>query len=522
MKIFVFLIALFSSTVCLAQEFNNLPLTEKELNLAVERSYSMGTTQGFSGIRPYSRVELLNVYHETKDPYIYKYIQKDLMEIGLSPDGKTAASDFYIEPLSEITFRAYTFNTDVPNKERYCLENMEGNCLDEGLTTFLNLTGQGRIFKNMTFFYEGQLENSKEETRALLKKAYIKLKTGVISWEFGKDSLWLGHGYRGSLLLSDNAEPFLLFKVQVERPFNLPIQYTFFHGWLDDFNILGHRLAWKPFSILELGANQTAVYSKDKGFKVWDWPHVLFSSEENAPAAKFNTDQRASLDAALYTPFLNKIPYLGLKGGKIYAEYGGEDMYAWWQKEDKVWHGPLGFEFLGQGILLGLFLTTGNTDFRYEYTENYIDHPILYDLYDKYGLPYAQKTNSWYRNIPFLYKGAMMGHVMGPEAEDNFFELKQRFSNLTFTVFYDRQRHHIYNKISGYDVPKTIPEKKQQFGLDVLYSWKKFEIDGTVIYNRYTNVNSNPNVLEPGHGYNILVGVGAKELITGIAIKYIW
>lgn len=526
MKFFIFFIVLFSSTVCLAQEFNNVPLTEKELNIDVERAFSMGTTQGFSGIRPYSKVELLNVYHETEDPYIYKYIQKDLMEIGLSPDGKTAASDFYIEPITDITFRAYTFDTDVPNKKVYCLENAEGTCLKSGLNTFLNVTGQGRIYKNLTFYYEGQLQNDKEETKALLKKAYIKLQTGVVSWEFGKDSMWLGQGYHGSLLLSDNAEPFPLFKVQVERPFNLPIQYTLFHGWLDDFNLLGQRLAWKPFSLLELGLNQTVAYSKKKGIEVWDWPHVFVSSTENSgpTTSKFNNDQRASLDAALYMPFLNKLPLL--KGGKIYGEYGGEDTYAWWQKEDKTWHGPLGFEFLGQGIMMGIFLTTGKTDFRYEYAENYESHPMLWDWYHHVGVDYPSKGEQWYREIPFLYNDVVMGHVMGRAAEDNYWELKHKVSDVTVTVFYDRQRHHIYNSEDQYNVFRTVPEIRRQYGIDVLYSYKKFEIDGTFIYGKYTNVNNNPAPLQvdrPGpNQYNIVAGSHASETIVGMGIKYLW
>lgn len=521
-RIIFLLVCLFcviaNATPVFSQEFNNIPLTDREMNLEVERAFAEGVTNGFSGIRPFSKVELLNAYHDTKDVHIYRFIKKDLMEVGMSPDGKTIPSSFYLEPLTDVTFRAYNFSTNVPGKKKYCLENMEGNCLDEGFNAFTNVTGQARLHNNVTFYYEGELKYSKEETKGLLKKAYIKVKTGPVTWEFGKDSLWLGHGYRGSLLLSNNAEPFPLFKVQVERPFDLPLQYTLFHGWLDDFNILGHRLAWKPFSILELGANQTSVYRKDKNFKVWDWPHLFFSSEENVPGATFNTDQRGSLDIALYMPFVNKVPYLGLKGGKIYAEYGGEDTFAWWQKEDKTWHGPLGFEFLGGGYILGLYLTTGNTDFHYEYAENYESHPLLWDWYAANGINKASKGEQWYRGIPFLSKDLLMGHIMGPEGENNYFELRHRISDLVLTGFYERRRNHLYNKIDQYNIFPATPVERRQFGLEALYSWKSLDLSATIIHNVYRNTDISNDPLK----FNIVPGLSSKETVIGVGIRYIF
>lgn len=518
LRIIIFVISIFITRAiyCYAMEFNNLPFTDKELNIDIERAYSMGLLQGFSGIKPYSKDELFKVYSATEDhKNIDKYIEKDIATL----------NRFFIEPLSDIKLRLYYFNTTVPGKERYCIENTEGSCLDKGLTSFINFTGQGRVNENIVFFYEGQTKTSGEVKEASLKKAYIKLRTGKVTWEFGRDSLWIGHGYHGSFLLSSNAEPFLLFKFDTEEPFRLPLflskigefKYTIFHGWLDNFNILGHRLGYKPIPLIEIGANQTAVYRTDKGYKITDWPHILFSSEENVPGAYYNTDQRGSLDIALYMPFLSKIP--PLKGGKIYAEYGGEDTFAWWQKEDRTWHGPLGFEFLGQGIMLGLFLTTGQTDLRLEYSENYRSYPIFFDWYKKHGINYASKGERWYRDIGFLNDNVIMGHHMGPEAEDLFIELRHRFKNFTVTGFYDRERHHLYEKIDQYHIYKTTPEIRNQYGLEViLQGWKQFELSTQIIYSRYENVDTDPSPLK----INVNEGRNANELITGFSISYRW
>ncbi len=514
-----------------AEGFNNVPITSRELNLDIERSVATAALDGFTGIKPYTKAELINVYGITKDEYLYKYISKDLIDLGMSPEGKTS-SEFYIEPLSEIKFRAYTFNTDVPGKTRYCLENMEGTCLDKGLTTFLNVAGQGRLNKNITFFYEGQVRNSSEGTDTTLKKAYVKLRTGIVSWELGKDSIWLGHGYHGSLLLSNNADPFLMFKFDTEEPFRLPFflsklgefKYTFFHGWLTDFNIIGQRIAWKPFSILEFGANQTATYDNEKDYKITDWPNILFSAEDNVAGAKYNNDQRGSLDVALYMPFLSKIPYLGLTGGKLYAEYGGEDVFAWWQEEDKTWYGPFGFEFLAGGYMAGIYLTTGKTDFRFEHAENYITRPLFYDWYTEgfraqWGVDAhrAFQNPAWYRSIPFTYHGVILGHHMGPEGEDNYFEVKHRIGKFTITASYDRERHRIYE--TYYEQAfKVTPEKRKSYGIDVLYSHKQWEVNVMAFYNKYENVDANPDPLK----YEIKEGLDVDELVAGVGIKYLW
>lgn len=521
-----FILLLFFSSInshAYADEFNNISLIESGLSAEVERSFSMGIASGFGGIRPFSEIELLNIYNQTQG----EDIKKNILTAGLSSEGESPSSYFYIEPISDIKFSVYEFSTDVPDKKRYCLENIEGTCIDEGLTTFLNLAGQGRLFKKITFFYEGQIKDSSEGVTGDLKKAYLKLKTGIVSWEFGKDSIWLGHGYHGSLLLSNNAEPFPMIKLNTEEPLHIPylgqFQYTLFHGWLDDFNIMGHRLAWKPWTVVEFGANQTSVYSKNHDYKIWEWPRIFSASEENTPGSKYGTDQRASLDIALYLPFLGKIP--PLKGGKLYAEYAGEDLVAAWQPEDKHlgWIWPFGFDFLTGAYMIGGMVTTGDTDIRVEYTENYKSTPLFFDIYKYYNLPYYYDANEWYVSGPyFTYGDSLLGHHMGRDADDLFLEISHKFRNLTLKVFYDKERHRIY-EITGSQgdnkiVEAATPEFKYQHGLDVSYKTGKYEINALIVYNEYKNVSGSTDPLN----VTPVQGMNAYEWITGVGIKYFW
>jgi hypothetical protein len=357
-----------------------------------------------------------------------------------------------------------------------------------------------------------------------IRRVYSKYKLGPLEFEVGKDSLWLGHGVHGSLLLSNHAEPFPLAKLTTDQ-FRLPsflrylgeFKYMLFHGWLEDFNVLGHRFGWKPFSLLEFGFNQTPVYLHGKDYTIWDIPNIFFSSEENTGInPRFNNDQRASMDVALYLPFLNRLPLL--EGGKVYAEYGGEDSIAWWQEEDE-WVGPIGFEFLAQGIMLGGLFTTGSTDLRIEYSENYRNYPIFFNWYKEHGLDHATQGLAWYRNIPFLNNDVLMGHHMGPEADDLFISLKHRFTKFIVSAFYDRERHKFYEYANNFHVVgSTTSETRHQYGLNLTYHRKNFVIDGMINYITYSNVDTAPEALT----INISEGQSAQELVTGVGIRYLW
>lgn len=386
-----------------------------------------------------------------------------------------------------------------------------------------SLEGEGRIYKRLSFYYEAQIE---DDDTVKLKKAFAVLKTGSVSWELGKDTVWLGHGYHGSFLLSDNAEGFFLFKFKTDEPFRLPwifsgigeFRYELFHGWLDELNIIGHRLSIKPIQYVEFGANQTVVYDKGRGYKLTEYPHVFVSSEENSGAkSNFDNDQRASLDLAIYMPFLSKIsPF---KDGKLYAEYAGEDSYAWWQKEDGKWVGPLGFDFLSSGWLYGLFLTTGKTDFRAEYAQNYVNWPLFYDWYKKSGS--STYWDFWYsKDDRFSNDGINMGHHMGSHADDLFFELSHKFNAFSFKLFYDKERHGlgaiIIDETTGVGYYNNTPEIRYQYGLIPSYKFERFNISAYFIQNYYKNVDFDNDPLV----FDIRKGTNKKELIGGMSIEF--
>ena len=427
---------------------------------------------------------------------------------------------YVIKPVSRITFQDsyYSDHADRP----YCFENSEGRCLDKQNNFFTTLEGDAQFGNRFFVYYKTELN---EDNRVSLKKAYGLLRMGIWSLEVGKDTIWVGPGYHGSLLLSNNAEGFNLVRLRTEEPFRLPwifshigeFKYDIFRGWTDNPGILGHRLSWRPVPLLEIGANQVVYIPRGKNYDVWQYPHIFFSSADNvgSEGQSYNNDQKSSLDVALDMPFLSKVsPFVN---GRIYAEYGGNDTYALWQKEDaaRMRHEPLWkklrwpfqFDFLNIGWLTGLFLTTGDVDFRFEYAQNYASYPIFYDWYAEFG-PQYRRHGPWYSNLNTLH-GMIMGHEMGNDADDYYLEMNVRHAPGSLKIYYDQERHGLSSNVT------YPPERRNEYGLRPAYQYENFLFFADLIYNHYKNVNFSTNPVQ----YDIHAGTELDEFIAGLGVE---
>jgi|WetSurMetagenome_2_1015567.scaffolds.fasta_scaffold25464_3 hypothetical protein len=431
------------------------------------------------------------------------------------PDSSTQVTSsfaekwYHIYPISDWSIRTYTLSDGHPNPF-YQLFNSDGDFINKGFNTFTQINGRAEAFNCLSFRYRLQLQNLE---RVYWQRFNFAYRDSSISILVGLDSMWLGHGYHGSLLLSNNAPPFTMVKFQTEKPFRIPyvgkFNYLIFNGWAENFKILSQRISYFPASWFEFGINQTIVYKKN--YKLWEFFKVLSASQENLPG-HFNNDQRASMDVALYMPFLKD--FTPIENGKIYFEYAGEDIYAWWQPEDGKWIGPIGLEFFDTGITTGLSLETKNSILHVEYSQNYSNKNIFHNVHA--GSNYALYTKKWYRTIPFVNYGSIMGHHMGPEADDIYFELQHRFKNIGIKVFYDKERHGL---VSGYGTVYSVnkyPEKFIQFGCEFNYRWNNVNTSLSIVKNNYQNIDRDPDVLE------IISqrGTQAQSLIIGLTLSY--
>lgn len=395
--------------------------------------------------------------------------------------------NFY--PLSNLTLRTYNLSGNSPFG-MFRLYNSDGDFIKKGSNLFLQLNGELNLFRYFNFYYRLQMKN---KDNVYLHRLNVFYRDRYISIGAGMDSVWLGHGIHGSLLLSNNAYPLKLVKFQTENPVKLPyigkFKYLLFNGWAKNFKILGQKLSYLPLDWFEFGINQTVIYKQN--YKFWEFFKVISASQENLPGY-FNNDQRASLDVAINLNFLNS--FTPIKRGKIFYEYAGEDIYAWWQKEDGKWIGPVGFEFFDTGYSFGLWIETEKNHLIFEYSQNYKIKNLFREVHT--GTSYQNFTKKWYRTVPFINYDAIMGHHMGPEADDFYFEFKHSFKLFDAKIIFHKERHGL---ASGYGTvynASDSPEIVFQYGLEIKYYMKNFNATLLLMVNDYNNIDRNPDLLE--------------------------
>ncbi len=419
---------------------------------------------------------------------------------------------YNIYPLVNFSIRAYSLSGGHPYNY-YQLYNSDGDFINRGFNSFFQIKGGADAFYRFFFQYRLQIQNL--ETVYWQRFNFI-YRDSSISLLAGLDSIWLGHGYHGSLLMSNNAAPFRVVKFQTEKPFRIPyigrFSYLIFNGWAENFKVLGQRIGYFPVPWLEFGVNQTVIYKRN--YKFWEFFKVITASQENLPG-HYNNDQRASLDVALHLPFLKKIS--PITNGKIYFEYAGEDIYAWWQPEDGTWLSPIGIEFFDPGIMTGFLFATENLILRGEYSQNYSIKNIFYNVHTERFKSYSLYTKKWYRTVSFVNYGSIMGHHMGSEADDLYFELQHRTSFGRVKFFFHKERHGL---VSGYGTVYSVsdyPEKFIQIGSEINYRWNNLNASFLIMKNYYKNIDRHPDVLE------IISQRGsyAQSLIFGLSLSYL-
>lgn len=432
---------------------------------------------------------------------------------------KTAEVGFFrINPLNSLTLGWVNLSTTYP-VERYTFPNQDGTFADKGSNFYLIGTGDGGISSFIDFNYDLRL-NTIEGAR--FKKGSVFFRSNSISLEVGRNNIWFGSGQYGSLLLSNNAEPFTLVRFRTERPFNIPyigsFHYTLFHGWPRNFNIFGHKLSWLPISWLEFNIKQTNVYSGK--YKFIDYLKMFTGREANIKNELGKTDSRASFGTAVSLNFISNLSNT-ISDIKLYLEFGGEDLYAKWQVSDAyldkdLWIGPFGFQLLDTGLLSGLAVSISQADIFLEYAQNYKNHYIFYDPY-KGMRPY---NVSWYRHTlqpPFKNNGAIMGHHMGSSAEMLSLHYRHSFSHFSTSIIMSRR--HRWNIILGAIDLRTFkegPAERQDSFLGLVeYHYNRFSCTIMITYNMYKNADINPSPV-----INTPVASRrADEVLFGLVIK---
>jgi hypothetical protein len=344
----------------------------------------------------------------------------ELVQLGVL-DGSHSASS--IKPLED-PYAKYLYAKNTPD-----LENRRGDVFQSGSNYRAGLASRGTLYDTFAFYLHPEYAGSSEGRNDVdLIEGYGKVGLGSLELEAGRDSLWWGPGYHGSILMSNNARPFDMLKISNPQPILLPwifralgpVKAEWFLARLEadrDYPhalLTGLRLNIKPHPLVELGASRVVLYggqgAQRLGFFDYFTPLLATHNQD------WN-DGLAGFDGSILIP----LPKNGiLRSIKLYADAAGEDEANHFPSK---WGDILGVQFND-------ILKTGRTDFRIEYADDIVP-----------GSPNVFYTHSQYTS-GYTYEGRVIGHSMGTESRDLFMQVSHYLRNdIIVDVAYDRHTH---------------------------------------------------------------------------------
>jgi hypothetical protein len=411
------------------------------------------------GTRPFPRMEfgrlvaeVMTAKGQRSDPlpplaeYLLDRLQKEYQEeVGAYSNGGEEPARTYIKPIDEVEVR-YVFVDGQPRnfvgfpesgssidatEGSPLLYNNEGVVYGEHHNGSLQFSSSARFLDIFSAYIqpilllrqdEGDFRNVSSTTDADLLKGYAKMSPWNVEIQAGRDSMWWGQGYHGTLLMTNNATPLDMIKITNPTPTLLPwyfsylgpFKYTFFLSRLEDHLVRtdtepselvvtdvgfgGWRFNFKPHPLFEFGVAATFIFGGEGrpnlGFSdIFEVFGLQFSGDANP---KFN--QLAAMDARLQLPFL--------WNAELYGEYGGEDSGGLEYPEEFLF-GDLGYLM---GIYFPKITPDGKADFRFEYAHN------AHRVDDTPGFWYGHNI---YRS-GYTHDNLIMGHHMDGDAIDVF------------------------------------------------------------------------------------------------------
>jgi hypothetical protein len=317
-------------------------------------------------------------------------------------------------------------------RSRPDIENIRGDHFDRHSNLRGGFAARGQLFNIAAFYLHPEYPWSSEETGqdAKLIEAYGKLAAGKLEIEVGKDSLWWGPGYHGSLLMSNNAEPFKMVKLSTPAPVKLPwifsglgpFKFVWFLTQLEEDRpipepkLTGMRINFKPHPAVELGLSRAIIFGGEGrgGLGLRDYLDIFLATKENRPG-KLDNDQLAGFDASVLLPVDWLMP---AKTVKLYVDAIGEDEAGGLPSNFGKIFGAKVYDIFGKG----------KTDLTIEYANNHVP-----------GKPNVFYSHHIYQ-AGYTYKDRIIGHQMGTDSKDLFLRLTHYLSSdVILGIQYDRQ-----------------------------------------------------------------------------------
>ena len=200
---------------------------------------------------------------------LVKELGPELVEMGvktsLNRDAK--AKFFGFRPIDHVQFGLGLSTRSME------LVNRFGSRLTKGFNQASTLDGRLHLGDFFSLYYQPEVYWSGSRA-GRLRSGYAKLTYWNMEVLGGRDSLWWGPGFRGSMSISNNAQPLDQIKIASAEPFRLPWILGKLGSWklvtlvaqLDDDRAIpeaklsGTRISLAPSRYIELGFNRMFLF----------------------------------------------------------------------------------------------------------------------------------------------------------------------------------------------------------------------------------------------------------------------
>ncbi|MFH1782419.1 MAG: capsule assembly Wzi family protein [Candidatus Omnitrophota bacterium] len=287
-------------------------------------------------------------------------------------------------------------------------ENKEGWKLKEGFNLRAKVNSWAKVANFFAVSLTPGVRYSAKDTDVDIEDAHIRFSHPRINMELavGRNSMWWGPGFYGSLLMTDNAFPMDMVRLNNVHPFRLPwilrkigrfntqmftsrleenrsVPHTYISGW---------RLDYMPCDFLKFGFGHILMFGgkgvKRLGFaNFWSATSLVFS------AAGGGTETENHIISGDIQLFLRRIDrFLPIAtGAKLYTEWGGED--------------ESGNVPIDLASITGMYLT---------------------DVFKIPGfdgkIEFAKFNKVWYTHFKYrsgyTHRGSFIGHSLGGDSEE--------------------------------------------------------------------------------------------------------
>ena len=421
----------------------NVPLDHWSYR-AIDSLIGFGLIQtAMLGTRPFSRDEMARLiveaipqreqlpYHERKeaDRLLKRLLRVFQDEVHARTGHQDKAPATFIKPIAEISTQTVHLDGEpirMLPEDRIdategtpLLRNNEGITYRDGSNFMLTANAYGKLWDHFSFFVQPLFllrpdDGDSVDADIRLHKGYLKASLGPFELELGRDAIWWGQGYRGTLIFSNHARPLDMVQLSTPHPVRLPwifrhlgsLKTAMFFSILEEdrdvprTKLAGGRLQLKPLWWLELGVVAAVQFDGEgvPGLGLQDLPDILFFRNPSDESGNL-TNQLMAFDMRITLPFL--------RYSQFYAEYGGEDSAG----GQEIIVGDQAFLF---GLYVPRLTRDGRTTLRFEWMQN--------DFANDANTPSVWYTHRTWTS-GFTFKGRVLGHAAGGDGAEIFWRM---------------------------------------------------------------------------------------------------